>query len=139
MKRILDISLVLIFISGQVNLTWATHFCGEIAVKSSLTIGQDPLDCGIGEMKCCDETSMTLDVPSILTQECCSNDYFSADTDDYFYMIESTLNNHVLFAASYIISLFDYTVKNNVHENLADSTRPLTQSDRQVLFQTFLL
>ncbi|MDZ7605089.1 MAG: hypothetical protein U5K79_05765 [Cyclobacteriaceae bacterium] len=54
MRRIIAISLLLIFGAGQVNLTWASHFCGAFKVKSELMLGHGHLDCGMAEINNCE-------------------------------------------------------------------------------------
>ena len=138
MKRIFAISLLFIFVSGQVNLTWATHYCGSFAVDNSITFGEEKLTCGT-EQYCCSEESPDVDGPVIVNEDCCSNDYHSVDADDYFTKIESSFDRQLLFSAAFVISLFDFSPNNDALNFYLASSPPLIQSDRQVLYQTFLL
>lgn len=139
MKRIIAISLLLIFISGQLNLTWAKHFCGMIEVKSSVMLGHGHLDCGMGEMAACEDDMEIVDGPSFTAPDCCNNDYYSADSDNFFSKVKTSLDNQVLFAATYTISLFNLNSVNDAHEYFVASSPPKIQPDLQVLYQTFLI
>lgn len=139
MKRILAISLLLIFIAGQVNLTWATHFCGKFAVQSSVSLGIDDLTCGMEEEFCCDEDDNEIDGPIIISEECCSNDYYSSNADDYFNKVESFTSQEVDFPIAYVLSFFDLTFEIDEQNIFIASSPPLIQSDQQVLYQSFLL
>lgn len=139
MKRILAISLLFVFLSGQFNLTWATHFCGKFAVKNAMTFGKADLSCGMEEVDCCSEDATSIDGPVILSEECCSNDFYSADSSTFFNKTESSFDDKVIFAASYVIALFELTQKNNNLRFFVAASPPLIQPDRQVFYQTFLL
>lgn len=139
MKRIIAISLLLIFMSGQVNLTWATHFCGDSAVSNSLSLGQTKLNCSMEEISCCDEDVSQSGSSSIKNIECCSDDYYSSDADDYFASPESTIKSQVLFAVAFSLSLFDNIYPANKSFTQASQTHLLAQTDRLVLYQTFLI
>ena len=138
MKRIFAISLLLIFIAGQVNLTWATHYCGSFAVDTSISLGGEKMTCGMEEY-CCSEESPNVDGPVIVNEDCCSNDYHSVDADDYFTKMESSFDKQLLFSASFIVSLFDFSPNNDELGFYLASSPPLIQADRQVLYQNFLL
>ncbi len=137
MKRILAISLLFIFIAGQVNLTWATHFCGKLAVQRTVSIGTDDLSCGMEKESCCDEDENEFEGAIITSEECCSNDYYSSEADDFFLKAETESDQLVQFYALYTISLYKQLYS-------ADDNSFLTQNilippDKQVLYQTFLL
>jgi hypothetical protein len=139
MKRVFAISLLFIFLSGQFSVTWATHFCGEFEVKSSIMLGHGHLDCGMGEMQSCEDEAKDSDGTSIVPPVCCSNDYYSAESDEYFNQVKTLGTGYVLFASAYVISFFENA--DSVHHNnffIAESP-PLIPDDLQVLHQNFLL
>lgn len=103
-------------------------------------LGHGQLDCGMGEMESCEEDlAHSTNEPSIIPPSCCSNDYYSAESDEYFNHIEILLTSDVLFDTGYVISFFENAFSEN-HLNLfiAESP-PLSSDDRQVWHQTFLL
>ena len=139
MKRVLAISLLLIFTAGQLNLTWATHFCGEFAVQNSVAIGIDDLSCGMEEESCCDEDSKEITGPIITTEECCSNDYYSSDADDFFIKIESENDKQIQFITVYTVSLYKQLYSTEYKCYTTTNFPRLKSPERQVLYQTFLL
>jgi len=139
MKRLLAISLLFIFIAGQVNLTWATHFCGQYAVQSSVSLGEDDLSCGIEEESCCDEDEGKIDGPIITGEECCSNGYYSSDADDYFLKVDSENDRFVQLYNIRTITFYPQFNFTEYNSYLAKDIPILIPPDKQVLFQTFLL
>lgn len=139
MKRILAISLLCIFLSGQFNLTWATHFCGSFEVDNSVTLGKANLSCGMEEVSCCSENIFPSETDLIKSEECCSNDFHSADSDDYFNKTENSNEKQLVFTASFIISFLDVNPKSDRQDYFVSSSPQLILPDRQVLYQTFLL
>ena len=138
MKRILAISLLLIFIAGQVNLTLVTHYCGNFAIDNSISLGEEKLTCGMLEY-CCNDESRDADGPVIANEDCCSNDFYSVDCDAFFNKSENSIENKVIFAASFVIAFFNLTQNNDDYEHFIASSPPLIQPDKQVLYQTFLI
>lgn len=139
MKRVLAISLLIIFFAGQVNLTWADHFCMSFKVKSSVMFGQGHLDCGMGEMMDCEDECNEINSPIFEAQSCCSNDYYSSDSDDHFNKSESILGDQILFIASLVETMISFYPDNDEQKKLITSSPPLIHHDRQVMYQTFLL
>jgi len=139
MKRVLAISLLIIFISGQINLTWASHFCGNFKVESTLSLGKADLSCGMEEMSCCDEASVNNTGSIIITDRCCSNDYFTSDADDFFDNSGNSFDRQILFINSFVTSLYNYVQQNDEPQIVFVSSPPLILLDHQVLYQTFLL
>ncbi|MCG8307239.1 MAG: hypothetical protein MI975_07580 [Cytophagales bacterium] len=145
MKRFAAISLLLIFIAGQVNLTWATHYCGKFAVERLVSLGVNKSSCCMEEENCCDENiccdDKTIDaaVPTIISEECCSNDYFSSNTDDFFIKSESGNNAQILFVAAYVSSLHKHVDHPDFKRTQTKEFSFLIAPDKQVFYQTFLL
>jgi hypothetical protein len=139
MKRFLAISLLVIFIAGQVNLTWADHFCMSFKVQSSVMLGHGELDCGMGEMSSCDDEQEDASIPVFKAPSCCSNDYYSSDSDDNFVKEKSHSDDQITFVAIYTTTLLQFFNEQTDQSTFIASSPPLIQSDRQVLFQTFLL
>jgi hypothetical protein len=139
LKRVIAISLLTIFLSGQVNLTWATHFCGSLVVESAVSLGKADLSCGMQMMSCCDEDSDENSGPFFTNEECCSNDYASSEADDFFDKSSNSNDKQALFVNAFLISILSFTQENDEQTIFDDSSPPLIQVDRQVLYQTFLL
>lgn len=139
MKRILAISLLFVFVTGLVNLTWATHYCGNFAVQNTVSIGIDELSCGMEMESCCDEGEKKTHGPVIMGEMCCSNDYFSSDADDFFLKVESENDQLIHFYALYTLSLYKQFYSSDYNSLLTKNIPILIPPDRQVLYQAFLL
>lgn len=139
MKRIFAISLLFIFIAGQVNLTWATHYCGKLAVQRTVSIGTDDLSCGMGKESCCDEDENKFEGAIITSEECCSNDYYSSDADDYFLKADADNEKVVQFYKLYSIALYNQWQPTEYNTYSLNNIPDLIPLDKQVLFQTFRL
>ncbi len=139
MKRIIAISLLLIFGAGQVNLTWASHFCGVFKVKSALMIGHGHLDCGMPEMNACDIQNQQQGAVIIEKNGCCENVYFSADSDDVFRTVDAV---NIQGCDFFIISFFafdNHSVENSKLELPITPSPPLMHSDKCLLYQIFII
>lgn len=47
MHRLLSASLGFLILFSQLGLSYATHYCGNKAVGSEITLGTNTLDCGM--------------------------------------------------------------------------------------------
>ncbi len=139
MKRVFSISLLIIFISGQINLTWASHFCGDIRVASKAMLGQGHIDCGMDMMDQCDSQEPS-SIPILNATSCCSNNYISVEVGEDFQRAEFSYNPQTLFTTSFCTSFFDITpAANTLKANGSYIPPPKLQVDLQVLYQAFLL
>jgi len=139
MKRIIAITLLLIFGAGQVNLTWASHFCGVFKVKSELMLGHGHLDCGMSEMNTCDTQTKLPGGITIERNGCCENIYYSSDTDDSF----SAANAVNIQGCDFIIVPY-FTFNNLSVENSKIvfsriPSPPLIHPDKCLWHQTFII
>lgn len=57
---------------GQINLTWAKHFCEDELVSSKVTLAAEGLDCCESEKG------------SKVPMDCCEDEISTADSDDFF-------------------------------------------------------
>jgi hypothetical protein len=139
MKRVVAISLLIIFVAGQVNLTWADHYCMSFKVQSSVMLGHGELDCGMGEMISCEDEPEDVSSPMFKTPGCCSNDYYSSDSDDNFVKTGSLSDAQMIFLAAFTESFIKFFNNDASRNTFIASSPPLIQTDRQILYQTFLL
>ena len=126
-------------LTTNVGITFATHYCGGKAVKTSISLGQDDLDCGMSNMDtpCKDQPKS----PTIKRKSCCENQYTQISIDDdYNQTAVETLNVDFKFIAVFITSYINFYSFNNTKkpEYLAYSP-PLLDHDVQVMNQTFLI
>lgn len=139
MKRLIATFLLLIFIPGQINLTWADHYCGKRIVKSALMLGHDHLDCGMAEMMACDTEISENDIEAFKAERCCSNAYYSAESDEYFSKSETSAQQIPVFIIAFTYSFFD----NSIHSDdvgLSSVPRPpLILTDRYLHNRVLLI
>lgn len=110
MKRLIATFLLLVFIAGQINLTWADHYCGKRIVKSALMLGHGHLDCGMMEMMACDAEPSETDSEAFKTPDCCENAYYSAESDEYFSKSATSVQEIPFFILAFTYSLFDSSI-----------------------------
>ncbi|PZX52003.1 HYC_CC_PP family protein [Algoriphagus chordae] len=72
MKAILASLMLLFFLTGQINLTLAAHYCGDELKSAEVTISPEKTDC------------CGVDLTENPDSDCCSDKYASSDSDDYF-------------------------------------------------------
>lgn len=102
-------------------------------------LGHGHLDCGMGEMMDCDDEEDQSPGLVFKAPECCSNDYYSSDSDDHFERSTSNDINQLVFVAAFVESYLNLIPDNTGHEVLITPSPPLIQYDQQVMYQTFLL
>lgn len=125
MKKILSSILLLIFFAGQVNLAWASHFCGEELVSSELTVNPKTADCCGSDAK--------------LPMDCCEDEITRVDSDDFFK--KSELKSQV--SPEFVLALvFSFARFDSIEADLEAPTAyfpDIPIPDIQVLHQTFLI
>ena len=139
MRRIIAISLLLIFGAGQVNLTWASHFCGVFKVKSELMLGHGHLDCGMPEMNACDVPNQQPGMVIIEKNGCCENIYFSSDSDDTFNAAGTVNIQGCDFLIIPFFAFINLSGENSKTEFHTIPSPPLVHVDKCLLYQTFII
>jgi hypothetical protein len=139
MKGVIATFLLFVFISGQINLTWADHYCGKRVVKSALMLGHGHLDCGMIEMMACD--TETSEVPSVAYKavSCCSNTYFSAESDEYFSKSETSDQQLPVFILAFTYSVFDSSIHSEDFAFSLIPPPPLILTDRYLHNRVLLI
>lgn len=120
------------------SVTFATHYCGGIAVKSSISFGHDELSCGMAKMndKACDESNHG---QKITRKGCCENDYTTISVDDEYSNPGVIFPNFDFkFVTAFVVVYINnyFFVKEETNSFIAYSP-PLIEQDRTVLFQVF--
>ena len=118
------------------GLSFATHYCGGQAVKSSLVIGSTTVDCGM-ESK---DNSCESHQASITKKSCCDNQSVSFSTEDEFKPSTNPLNVEYKLVCAYVhafIAPLIFKSENNVL--FVDFSPPIRNKNLQVLLQSFLL
>lgn len=125
MSRILSTTMLLFFFLGQINLSWAKHYCGDKLVGSEISIAPEKSDC------CGDESENPMN--------CCEDQLTTVDADDHFSKSEIKAWVSPEFVLAYTLNLYkslspkiDLIAFNRYQENL-----PVP--DFLILHQRFLI
>lgn len=127
MQSIISSLMLLFFLTGQVNLTLAAHYCGDELKSTEVTVAPEQIDC------CGTDASKTSD------SECCSDEYTSSDSDDYFGKAQFQVQLSPEFVLAYVLTIptifFEDIETSNPDYLFPD--RPIP--DLNVLYQSFLI
>lgn len=93
MKTIISSLMLLFFLTGQINLTLAAHYCGDELKSTEVSIAPEKTDC------------CGVDLSSIPDPECCSDEYTSSDSDDYFGKTQFQIQISPDFVLAYILTI----------------------------------
>ncbi|MDN3205905.1 HYC_CC_PP family protein [Algoriphagus sediminis] len=125
MKKILSISLLMIFLMGQVNLTMASHFCGEELVSTNVGVN-------VQKDHCCGDKEKA-------PKDCCEDQIAQADADDFFGKTKIDLKVSPSFLLAYTIVLSSGIEKDIQKSAFSLENESVPIPDYQILFQTFLI
>ncbi|OOG76839.1 hypothetical protein [Algoriphagus sp. A40] len=125
MKKILSSILLLIFFAGQINLAWASHFCGDKLVSNELTLNPKSADC------CGSDSKVPMD--------CCEDEIAQADADDFFKKSEIKTQISPEFLLSYVLTYVGIDAIETDFQTPSPYFPDIPISDLQVLHQTFLI
>jgi hypothetical protein len=139
MKRITAIFFLFVFLSGQIDLTWADHYCGKRVVKSALMLGHGHLDCGMTDMMSCDTDISDFESHAFKPVNCCTNSYFSSDSDEYFSKSETSVQQLPAVSITFTYVLFDHIILSDDIKYSFFPGPPLIQTDRVILNRVFLI
>jgi hypothetical protein len=140
MKQFLAISLAILMLTTNMSVTFATHYCGGKAVKSSISLGHDDLTCGMTKME--DATCVNHSHEAGITKkDCCENKYTLLSVDDDFKNPTTVSPNlDFKFATAFIVAyIHNYLFEKEEFNSLLTHSPPLITQDRSVLFQVFRL
>lgn len=127
MKKVVSTLMLLFFLVGQINLTMASHFCGDNLVDASISITPEKSHC------CGDESSEKA------ANSCCEDEYTTVETDEAFGKteIDFTALPELIIAYSYILMGLDL-----IQDHDEKTFPPLINSpnpDLQALYQNYLI
>jgi hypothetical protein len=125
---------------SNVGFSINTHFCGGIAVKSSLSVGLHNPDCGMSKMDGACESTLPLDEEIVKSKPCCENQHQLIQLDENAELKSLSFGlNPVFFVA--FVQFFVHSILfpfQNLIQN-AYYPPPIPDKDIQILFQTFLI
>lgn len=139
MKKVLAIFLSMLMLTSNVGITFATHYCGGKAVKTSVMLGQEDLSCGMTDMETpCKNQPQS---PTVKSKGCCENQYVQFEIEDDYNsstVVETPVQMD--FVAAFIISYINlYSFDASAEAEYLNYAPPLLDLDIPVLIQSFLL
>jgi hypothetical protein len=138
-KRILAFSLAMVFLASSVGFTMNTHFCGGIAVQSTLSLGHEHLDCGMNmQPKACEKSESNM--LKVSKNQCCDNQHLLLQIDDEVEIQQPSFSLNPIFFAAFVTSFVleaDYSQQSIV--TFSDYTPPIPDKDILVLYRTLLI
>ena len=126
MKVIISSLMLLFFLTGQINLTLAAHYCGDELKSTEIGIAPENSDC------CSSDEGVNIDT------NCCSDKYTASDSDDF-----GKAQFHVQlspdFVIAYVLTIPEIEVElislPNTYYLFPDRPSP----DLNILHQSFLI
>lgn len=125
MKSLLSTFLLLFFLMGQVNLTWAEHFCGDKLVSSKVTLAAESHDCCESEKG------------SKVPMDCCEVEISTADSDDFFGKTDFQIKISPEFILAYAFVFGFSPAENQLAEQPEFEVPDKPIPDLNILHQTF--
>ncbi|HNP16915.1 MAG TPA: hypothetical protein PKL31_00670 [Fulvivirga sp.] len=139
MKRIISISLLLIFLAGNSGFAMVTHYCGGMAMETQIVVGHTELHCGMSDMESGCETESSKE-NQFKKKPCCENEYQSLKVEDEFQaqVIGSSMSLEFVaaFFATFIGITYSFEADKTEYKNYSP---PLIERDIPVLVQSFLI
>ncbi|REG81225.1 HYC_CC_PP family protein [Algoriphagus antarcticus] len=127
MKAIISTLMLLFFLTGQINLTLAAHYCGDELKSTDVTIAPERSDC------------CGVDLVQVPEADCCSDVYTSSDSDDYFGKTQFQVQLSPEFVLAYVLTIASIQLAeiqiSNPEYLFPDRTIP----DLTILHQSFLI
>lgn len=119
------------------GFSMTTHYCGGLAVKSKLVLGNKSLDCGMEKMdKNCERGSKS----SITKKACCENRFMSLNVENEYQPTIAQPSIDVNFVFTFVYTYLELFSSNIEHEiSYGEYPPPLRNIDSQVMFQSFLI
>lgn len=139
MKKTLSIFLVILLLFTNVSLTFAIHYCGGKAVKSSISFEHDELSCGMTKMD--DEKCDNKSTQNLTKKRCCENKYINLAVDeDYSNLGATSPTLDFKFAATFMaVYVSNYHFEKKELNSFIAYSPPSVEQDKPVLFQIFRL
>jgi len=113
------------------------HYCGGLAVETRAMIGQQHLDCGMGDMdRDCEGSESNTHFDKM---PCCENDYLSIPVEDEFKPALDQSKVNIDFVAAFIISYLELFSDSVRETKFFQYDPPLVTRDISTLHQVFII
>jgi len=127
MKVILSSLMLLFFLTGQINLTLAAHYCGDKLQSTQVAIAPEKSDC------CGSDMDKNAD------PDCCSDEFATADSDDYFGKAQFDVQLSSDFILAYVLTIPGLEVVDTQLSNASYLFPDRPIPDLNILHQSFLI
>ncbi len=141
MKRLAPIILVMLLLYSNIGFSIVTHYCGDMAVLSEVSIDHKHLNCGMIESISLKEYKQcSKDGSLICSSTCCKNELqCSQNTDEY----KSVKKYNLDYSHALVISMalrFNDSIEGNRLEIIEPKfIPPLLKQKSIIMFQSFLI
>jgi hypothetical protein len=142
-KKVISISLTVLLLLSNAQLSFGKHFCGGLVVKNEWMLGHQHLDCGMGMMdkeKHHEDDPYHFDIP-----QCCDNEYLglSIQLPSIQKMEDHNSSNQLPLVVEQafpaISDLFVDSMLLDENHLYRPPPLPLTHSQRISLLQVFII
>ncbi|MDC3220625.1 hypothetical protein OAT71_02305 [Flavobacteriales bacterium] len=137
MRSVISILLATMILFFSAGFKLATHFCGDVAVSTTLTTDGVAEGCG---MESNNGNDCESDVPQASKKSCCDDSAVSLVIEDDYQLTEkrsTNLNINFVQAFVYVILNHGFDITEEVRFN--EYSPPLVQNDILVENQVFLI
>lgn len=136
MKAILSVILASMILFLSAGFRVATHYCGDVAVTTSLTTDGVAEGCGMEKQT---DSGCNSESPEILKTNCCKDAVMNLEIEDDYQNSDKSTNLDIQF-----VEVFIYVYIQNLFEGYEEAqfneySPPLVQNDILVENQVFLI
>ena len=150
MKKVLSIFLLIVFLTGNVGLTLANHYCGGHISEQSLMLIEHDFGCGMETMEDCDKEAPTCPMhqkkqedptkQNLKADNCCDNQFSELKIKDNFQSEKTTGQLNINFIIAFVYSFTQLNFNEHVSPvTYYDISPPLPPVDIIVRVQSFLI
>lgn len=115
--------MLLFFLTGQINLTLAAHYCGDELKSTEVSIAPERTDCCGADIN--------------QDPDCCTDEYASSDSDDYFGKAQSQVQISPEFVLAYVLTIQGLSIEDTEDSNPEFLYPDLPIPDLNILHQSF--
>lgn len=137
MKRAFSLFLVILLLTTQVGVSFATHYCGGKVFKNKISLLGDKLpSCGMKGLEEEDCNSQS----HFKSKSCCENHAVNFQVKDKYNTSSLALENNFLFLARFTTYyIYFIQLEDSYSVSIAHYDPPVFEHDIPVLIQSFLI
>jgi hypothetical protein len=139
MKSVVAIFLALLMLTTNVGIAFAVHYCEGKAVKTSISLGHDDLDCGMADIDA--PCQNPYESPTVKQKNCCENQYTQISIEDDYNnpaVVKTAIDFQ--FVAVFVVTYLSlYSFNASTEAEYQNYSPPLLDLDIPVLIQSFLI